>query len=293
MNNGKKIGIDHRRMHKKILESIKKSNECAQESGVEISKIKSTLEKIKFGVEIKLIPGHESSSASYSSNQIKYLTKKCDERSRRKRENVELEDRQSDVKYHGNHVLIKNEVVQMRSITAAIRIADAEEEERKHVLRKYGHKEEFIDLDARNAFSVKKATASVIKCANGFNHYGVRHAKINNDMIEAKCPLCNSEETWEHVTKCRETTQLRREFIKKLAVELVNDKPVDVHADLMMSFVEDIATYLEDDEEEDEYETNQHLIGMKELFRGHVVKMWEGTNVNCNKCKVLNKIVVR
>ena len=60
-----------------------------------------------------------------------------------------------------------------------------------------------------------------------------------------------------------------------------------------MSFVEDIAICLEDDEEEDEYETNQHLIGMKELFRGCVVKMWEGTNANCNKYKVLNKIVVR
>ena len=83
----------------------------------------------------------------------------------------------------------------MRSTNAVIRIADAEEEERKHVLRKHRHKEEFIDLDTRNAFSAKKVTTSVIKCANGFNHYGIRHAKINNNVIEANCPLCNSEET--------------------------------------------------------------------------------------------------
>ena len=148
-------------------------------------------------------------------------------------------------------------------------------------------------MDARNAFSAKKVTTSVIKCANGFNHYGIRHAKINNNVIEANCPLCNSEETWEHVIKCRETMQLRREFMKELVVELVNNKPVNLCEDIIISFMEDIVTHLEDEEEEDECETNQCLIGMKELFRGCVMKMWEGTNVNCNKCKVLNKRVVR
>ena len=83
----------------------------------------------------------------------------------------------------------------MRLTTTVIRIADAEEEEREHALRKYGQKEEFIDLDARNAFSAKKVTTSMIKCANDFNHYSTRHTKINNNMIEANYPLCNSEET--------------------------------------------------------------------------------------------------
>ena len=78
------IGIDYRRAHRKTLESIRKSNEYAQESGAEIAKIKSLLEKIKFDVEIKLILGHESSSISHSSNPIKHLMKTCDERSRRK-----------------------------------------------------------------------------------------------------------------------------------------------------------------------------------------------------------------
>ena len=59
-----------------------------------------------------------------------------------------------------------------------------------------------------------------------------------------------------------------------------------------MSFVEDMLTHLED-EDKDECETNQYLIGMKELFCGHVVKMWEGTNANTDACKVMNKIVVK
>ena len=98
INNGRiVIGIDYRRAHRKIIESIKKSNEYAQESGAEIAKIKSLLEKIKFDVEIKLIRGHESNIGSYRNNPIKYLIKKCDERARRIRENIELEERESNV----------------------------------------------------------------------------------------------------------------------------------------------------------------------------------------------------
>ena len=42
MNNGEiAIGADYRRTHRKILESIRKSNEHAQESGAEIAKKKS------------------------------------------------------------------------------------------------------------------------------------------------------------------------------------------------------------------------------------------------------------
>ena len=94
---------------------------------------------------------------------------------------------------------------------------------------------------------------------------------INNNMVEANCPHCNRVETWDHVIKCRETIQLRREFVRELVVDLVRNKPVDVRVDLIMSFIEDIVRYLEEEEEEDEYETNQYLIGMKELFCGYVV----------------------
>ena len=60
----------------------------------------------------------------------------------------------------------------------------------------------------------------------------------------------------------------------------------------MLAFVEDMLKYIENDEEED-YETNQQCVGMQELFRGHVAIDWEGTNLNTNKFKKLNKIIVR
>ena len=47
-----------------------------------------------------------------------------------------------------------------------------------------------------------------------------------------------------------------------------------------------------ENEENEEHETNQHLIGMKELFRGHDAKAWKGVDFSRMKYKELNKIVV-
>ena len=49
---------------------------------------------------------------------------------------------------------------------------------------------------------------------------------------------------------------------------------------------------LEYDKDED-YETNQYLLGIKELFQGYVVKVWIGVNISSDKYRKLNKIVVR
>jgi len=93
------------------------------------------------------------------------------------------------------------------------------------------------------------------------------------------------------VVKCIEIKDMRKEFIKELLVALVKAKPEDISVDLIMSFLEDILRYL-DNEEDKDYKMNQQFVGMKELFRGYVVIMWEGTNENSDKYRVMNKIVV-
>ena len=50
--------------------------------------------------------------------------------------------------------------------------------------------------------------------------------------------------------------------------------------------------YLENEREE-EYETNQHFVGMKELFRGYAVIDWERTYLQCTKHRHLNAIIVK
>ena len=59
----------------------------------------------------------------------------------------------------------------------------------------------------------------------------------------------------------------------------------------LFDMIEDILIYF-DDEDEEEYTTNQHMVGMKYLFRGFIVKTWKGANLSTNMYKILNKIVV-
>ena len=54
------IGFDCRKAYKKIMSHLRRTNDYAQESGAEISRIKELLQRIKFEVEIKLVRGHQN-----------------------------------------------------------------------------------------------------------------------------------------------------------------------------------------------------------------------------------------
>ena len=56
--------------------------------------------------------------------------------------------------------------------------------------------------------------------------------------------------------------------------------------------MEDILRYLEEDESE-EYETNQELLGIQNVFRGYITKVWTGANFSQDKYHKLNKIAMR
>ena len=74
--------------------------------------------------------------------------------------------------------------------------------------------------------------------------------------------------------------------------ELCDNWPENIDEEEILLFIEDILRYLEDDSD-DEYKTNQEILGMKNIFRGYVVKVWKGTNFAQNKYRKLNRIVVR
>ena len=76
----------------------------------------------------------------------------------------------------------------MRSIKEMLRVIDSREEEKKQAQKKLGYKTDFVDLEARNSFRSYKVITSTIKCAHGFNHYGLRYVIINDNLIEANCP---------------------------------------------------------------------------------------------------------
>ena len=163
----------------------------------------------------------------------------CNSKARKIREDAELEVDNSNIEFYDYYSLKKEGIVQMRLIKEVLRVIDAKEEEKRHAKKKYGYKEEFIDLEARNAFYANKIMTSMIKYANGYNHYELRYAMINNKLVKANCLCYNQVETQDHIIKCSETKVLRREFIRELVIDLVKTKSCNISIDLIMSFVED------------------------------------------------------
>ena len=54
--------------------------------------------------------------------------------------------------------------------------------------------------------------------------------------------------------------------------ELIKEKLEDMQVEVIFQMIKDILRYLENDDSE-EYEINQEIIGMQNLFRGYVVKV--------------------
>ena len=140
---------------------------------------------------------------------------------------------------------MKDGIVQMRSVKEMLRVIDSKEEERKQAKKKLEYKVNFVDLEARNSFRANNVTTSIIKCAYGFNHYGLRHSMINDNLIEENCPRCNQVETWDHIIQCNNMVRLRREFITEFLLELLVERNEEVSIDNIMAFGEDIVRYLE------------------------------------------------
>ena len=153
----------------------------------------------------------------------------CDRRARKTREEISKKTNENNIKFYGSYSVKRKGELQSRAIKEVIRIVDAREKEKEHALKKHGCKKEFVDMEARNDFKIGKVTTSMIKCAHGHNHYGLREAMINNNMVEATCPRCEKVETWNHVIKCEKTIALRKQFIKELVIELARNKPKEVH----------------------------------------------------------------
>ena len=148
---------------------------------------------------------------------------------------------------------------------------NAREIEEAYMKEKIGYNVEYTDVEAQNTFPMNKVTASIIKCANGYNHYGLRDATINKNMINSEYPQCSLPESWEHMVKCRKTKELRRVFIKELLIKMLKNKPRDINEMNIFDITEDIVKYLNNDKEGD-YKTSQEFIGFKNLFKGMVVR---------------------
>jgi len=149
--------------------------------------IKKLLEKIKIEVEIELVRGYEKEIRIYRQQLLKYLIQECDQSTRRTREEIHRRDNISNIKFYGYYSLEQKGLLQSRSINKVIRVVDVREEEDQYIVKKFGHKLDFIDNEARNAFQMNKVTTPIIKYTYGINPYGVRNSMINNQMCGSEC----------------------------------------------------------------------------------------------------------
>ena len=251
-----------------------------------------------FKVEIKLMSGHEKGVVQYYSKLIKWLIRCCDKEAERAREDARSNNSESNIKCYGRCSTMKARIFQMRSIKEILRVIDSKKEERKQAQKKLACKVDFIDLEARNLFAAGKVTTSITKCASGFNYYGLRHAMINDNIVEATCLQCNQVKIQDYVVRCREIIELRKEFMHELLTEMLKVKDNKVCINTIIVFGEDILEYLEceeeeEEEEEEECETSQWMIRMKKLFQGCITKVWIGADMSSDKHRKLNKIAVR
>ena len=56
------IGFDNKRVYRKIINNLTRSNIYTQEAGAEVAMIKKLIEKIKFDVKIQLVRGSDAQS---------------------------------------------------------------------------------------------------------------------------------------------------------------------------------------------------------------------------------------
>ena len=104
-----------------------------------------------------------------------------------------------------------------KTVKEAMCNIDAEEIEIEYAKRKTKHNWDQMDVRARNAFSNKLVTSSIIKCASGLDYYGLRNEIINK--TNNKCSRYDCVEMCDYAV-CSEKT---KDFRKQLVADLLKD----------------------------------------------------------------------
>ena len=84
----------------------------------------------------------------------------------------------------------------------------------------------------------------MITCSYRYNHYGVRNAMFNNNLIEVDYPRCNELETWDHMIKYPKIRELQKEFIKDTTLEMIKINKGKINKEEILDMIEDIVIYL-------------------------------------------------
>ena len=113
-----------------------------------------------------------------------------------------------------------------------------------------------MDVRARNAFSNKLVTSSIIKCASGLDYYGLRNEIINK--TNNKCSRYDCVEMCDYAVCSEKTKDFRKQLVADLLKDLIAARTDEVIHNDLFDIIEDILISLKEDnkEEIEELETN-------------------------------------
>ena len=269
-----------------------KESDCTREAGGIIEAIRREVKKLKYEVALQYSNTKANPTREFETQPGPVLMKRCDEKSKENRKKLQLGELQRNAKNEGEAVPILNGNIRDKSASTLIREIDAikhEEEAAKEVGK---DKWEWLDVEARNSFAGGVGIGT-LKCVTGFNHHGRRGNIINNGLCSSKCPRCEEHEDWSHVVKCEGIHQKKEACVKDLNEAIKKEAKTDEEKDIVEMVVMDIKRHI-GLELSGEYFTTQHIIGMKCIFRGWVVKNWRDVrDEQTQVMKQMNKIIVK
>ena len=118
-------------------------------------------------------------------------------------------------------------------------------------------------MDTRNCFE-GGVGAGTIKYVSGFNHHGKRNSIINKNLCFKECPRYKLKEDWEHTILCDGISETKNELINDMTEEISKEQLGTEEEQQIEMIINDITKYLH--KRNNEYNTTQHLIGMKMIF---------------------------
>ena len=202
------------------------------------------------------------------------------------------EDQEEKIPCIGSTTLIHNGVMKDKAVGTLIREVDAQQQEEEYLKSKIPEHWNWIDVEARNTFH-EGVGAGTLKYITGQNHYGCRHKKTNNELVDKRCPRCNKIKTWEHVMLCKEIETMKEKYVKILEEKIKKVQQIDHLSNQIAWMLGDKKQHL-NRSEETEGNTTQSTVGISNLFRVWIVKNWINVQDHqLKKTSVSNKIILR
>ena len=175
------IYMDRRKLVKDMNSNCKKASIFSGDCGAIRSRFLQIKEKLEITIVVKFSNKETKILEQFKDNRGGFLIKECDVQSKLIRKRMENEEQDNnDITWVGNQSLVVNNTPCDRGIKELIRIIDSKQMLKQVYKDKFKKHHHLIDLEARNQFH--GTTRSAIKCISGFNHYGARYSKINQDL---------------------------------------------------------------------------------------------------------------